>query len=180
MTHNDLRSFAVLLISESDNLTIENKLETIKKLKQCNEQQLKTLLSTGEFVSEDFSLKYKDSIDRNFLSTPVSKILDESEQVLINEYIDVTILATAIYRRYFSRAARVCKPYEGNKRRACVMQFKIDAIDQVIKEINKSMSAQCKNSSNPDKCIAKGRKYISKLEIKKGKHIVKKKKYEDR
>jgi len=77
----------------------------------------------------------------------------------------VMYIAYQIYKKFFSKAARACKQYKGEKKKECLLNYQLDALQKQNSLMRKGLSI-CKNTTDPDKCEKAIRKKIEKTEQK--------------
>jgi len=74
-------------------------------------------------------------------------------------------MAAGIYKNVIDKAAGACERFQGDQKRQCMLQYKINATAAQIKKIE-SMKSRCGNSDDPAKCITSLVKKINKLKNK--------------
>jgi len=82
--------------------------------------------------------------------------------------LEITIITVGyfIYKRFLSKAARVCSRKRFSEKSLCMKIYKIKAIEERIKHMKNSIS-YCKHSKSPSKCTNKIIKRIQSLEKRK-------------
>ena len=88
------------------------------------------------------------------------------------KYVGTTVLVAAalygaykIYKRFFTKAGKMCASYSGEEKEKCINKFKKLAIQKQIQELQKSQS-KCSESNNPLKCKKAIEEKIKKLKEK--------------
>jgi len=103
--------------------------------------------------------------------------LDHIQEDSLNEFIIIPaiILAAAVYRQYYSKAAKACSDMSWEEKQKCMLQYEVEALQRANKELT-SGKKQCQDHKDPPKCILhldkKRKKYEEK--IKKNKTKLKK------
>lgn len=126
---------------------------------------------SGDLGSESFIKAFKA-----FLSNPdnaprysswIQNQIDTAQKSGQVEGIAISVLIAAIltasyvvYKKYLSKAARVCKDYKGMKRKECIVKFEKEAIKAKISSLMKGLSL-CNKSKDPVNCKSKLQQKIS-------------------
>jgi hypothetical protein len=122
-----------------------------EKGKESAEKALKEIKEAGTKAREWFNKL-----------TPKQKAIGGA---IVGGGIVLGVLATWLYKRYFSAAAQACKGKTGDEFHKCIKDYKIKAINQTISTL-KSKKTSCKSSKHPDKCNASIEKEIKRWESK--------------
>jgi hypothetical protein len=79
----------------------------------------------------------------------------------------VITVSYKVYKRFLSKAARMCKNLGGDAKTSCMNKYKRDSLKAQLGEIQKGKSI-CKKSKDPGKCVLKLDKKIHKIKVKLG------------
>ena len=71
--------------------------------------------------------------------------------------------AYKIYKRYFTKAGKVCGKYKGEEKKSCIKHLRVQAIEHQIVELKKNLD-KCSTSNNPEVCKKMIEEKIEKLE----------------
>jgi len=196
MDRDVLQVFAGTYVAESD-IDVKLKLHLINFIKEADEYEIIKLLKTGDLSDvqenekEDLMTEYNSSFIGIYLNEAKVKMgaTGSSPKDYYKQFQGINIKvpmsntskglaaaaavalvvagAYAIYKRYFSKAAKACKGKSGSERSVCIKKFKIDAIKAQISALNSGMG-KCAKTKNPSKCKAAIQNKVAKLKAKLG------------
>ncbi len=189
MERDVLQVFAGSYVTESDNITKEDKLKLVGFIKAADKSQILSLLTTGMMTESNRIMESQAALNgmEMFIENLVyEKVKMGSTGASPKQYykkfagqkLNVPVSKTgkgiaaamvvaaaaaaayAVYKGVLSKSARACKG--ASDRAACLHKFKMDGLKaQVIKL--KSGAAKCASTKNPDKCRASIGKKAAKL-----------------
>lgn len=156
MNLNELKLSAVAYIDIQDTLTEDNKLQLLNFVESANEDQIKTLLLSGNIQgideAKDFIEKSQDDVKAlNTIleidpgTAVAAGMLGPAAGMGIGLALGASI---ALYRRYMTQMGKACAGRGGAELKACRRKFKANA---KIKSLTQA-KAKC---GNDPKCKAK-------------------------
>lgn len=196
MDRDVLKVFAGTYVAESD-IDVKLKLHLINFIKEADEYEIIKLLKTGDLSDvqenekEDLMTEYNSSFigiylnearvhikgtgglsprqyDKKFGGLGINTMSGTSKGLAAAAAVALVVAGGyAIYKRYFSKAAKACKGKSGSERSVCIKKFKIDAIKAQISALNSGMG-KCAKTKNPSKCKAAIQNKVAKLKAKLG------------
>ena len=102
---------------------------------------------------------------------------DELQEIIV---LPAIVAAAAIYRQFYSNAAKKCKGLKWGLKQRCMLKYELDALTRAKKELVSGIK-QCKTHKDPVKCKQqldkKSKKYDTKIKKKREKLKIVMKKY---
>lgn len=166
---SNLQYFTTNYISFQENLTEQEKGTLIKWVKEATNDQIKSLLITGdcEYHQEAVKIFNEFNLDRT-ISGAFGRQSGQQQGLAAAVIAAAAItLAYKSYKRFFSKAAKACSHYSGNQKTNCMTKYKKQAMTSQVSFLKKGMS-QCSKSKDPTKCKQKIQTKINSIKGKLG------------